>query len=241
MKTVAIIQARMGSNRLPGKVLMDIAGKTMLEHVVNRVSESRLVDQTVIATSNQLANQPIWNLCQRRRWAITMGDEHDVLSRFWNAAQFYQAQQIVRITSDCPLIDPGIIDLAISTLSHNKQLDYVCNFHPNRSFPRGLDVEAFTMDALSRVVRSADSDRLREHVTLAIYENANRFQIGCIRNPTDMSHLRWTVDTSQDLTLIKQIHNHFGEQKFNWRDVIQAYTTHPHWRQINRNVLQKSA
>jgi spore coat polysaccharide biosynthesis protein SpsF len=97
------------------------------------------------------------------------------------------------------------------------------------------------MDALSRVVRMADSDRLREHVTLAIYENANRFQIGSIRNPTDMSDLRWTVDTSQDLALINQIHHHFGQRNFNWRDVMDAYKTHPHWRQINGNVLQKSA
>ena len=134
MNIVAVIQARMGSSRLPGKVLMDVGGKPMLERVYDRVEQSHFVNKIVIASPNQLTDQPIWQLCRDKGWATSFGDEHDVLSRYWTAAQHYRADLIVRITSDCPLIDPALIDTAIEKCIANPKLDYVCNFYPERTF-----------------------------------------------------------------------------------------------------------
>lgn len=241
MKIVAIIQARMGSSRLPGKVLLDVDGKTMLERVYDRVELSRHVNQIVVAAPDQLTDQPIWNLCKKKGWACSHGSEQDVLSRYWETAKHYQADKIVRITADCPLIDPAIIDRVIATILGNASLDYVSNLHPTRTYPRGLDVEVFTMDTLQTVHQSATTQRHREHVTLMIYEKANQFQISGVSHPTNLSHFRWTVDTYDDLQLINEIYSHFNRRQFTWLDIVDAYQTNSHWSDINKDIQQKSA
>lgn len=241
MNIVAIIQARMGSTRLPGKVLLDVDGKTMLERVYDRVELSRHVNKIVIAAPDQLTDEPIWKLCKKKGWACSYGSEKDVLSRFWETATHYQADKIVRITADCPLIDPTIVDRVISKSMGSANLDYVSNLHPARTYPRGLDVEVLTMNALKTVHETATSQRHREHVTLMIYEKSNQFQISGVVHQTNLSHLRWTVDTYDDLQLANEIHSHFNRRQFTWLDIVDAYQNNPHWSDINKDVRQKSA
>lgn len=243
MNIVAIIQARMGSSRLPGKVLMDINGKTMLERVYERVQLSRHVNKIVVAAPDHLRDEPIWQLCKKKGWASTFRDENDVLGRYWAAATHYRADKVVRITADCPLVDPEIIDRVIATSTANATLDYVCNFYPVRTYPRGLDIEVISMKTLEHVYRNATSERHREHVSLMIYENAKQFQISSVSEgrKQNYSHLRWTVDTYQDLQLANEIYSHFENRPFGWRDIVEAYETNPHWIEINREVIQKTA
>lgn len=242
MKTVAIIQARMESTRLPGKVLADIAGKPMLERVVERTRRASRVDQVVVATSDSPADEVLVALCQRRGWAVVAGSQHDVLARYRQAAEAYQADQIVRITSDCPLIDPGLVD-AVVALSDRPGFEYGCNFHPCRRFPRGLDCEVMTRGTLERIDRLATAPRFREHVTLLVYDpqGQGRFRIDHHLGSTDWSWLRWTVDTAEDLELVRAIYGHFGDRPFSWRELLDVYPQYPHWRRINLGTVQKVA
>lgn len=241
MKTIAIIQARLGSTRLPRKVLCDVAGQSMLEHVVERVSRCRSIDEIVVATSHRPEDRELVQFCQKRKWAWYAGSEQDVLSRFVETARTYAADRIVRITSDCPLIDPSIIDSVVYRMDLNPQTEYACNFHPARRFPRGLDCEGMTRDLLNRLDQLASEPRHREHVTLYAYEHPEAFTIESISHETDWSHLRWTVDTPEDLVLIQQIYQYFGPAMFDWHDVISAYRQNPSWIHINENTVQKVA
>jgi spore coat polysaccharide biosynthesis protein SpsF len=241
MKTIAIIQARLGSTRLPGKVLRDIGGKTMIERVVERIERCEKIDDIVIATTKELADRPLVEFCQNKRWNVFAGSEHDVLSRYVGAAEAFKADQIVRITSDCPLIEPTIVNKTVHLLSTVMGIDYASNFHPQRRFPRGLDCEIITREALGRIDRLAQDPHYREHVTLFAYRNASQFTIASVNSENDWSHLRWTVDTSEDLELVDSIYRHFGEQEFNWKDILAAYPTHPRWLTINQHCTQKVA
>lgn len=241
MKTVAIIQARLGSTRLPRKVLCDIAGQTMIERVVERVSHSRTIDEWVIATTLEPPDQELVEYCQRRDWNWFAGSEQDVLQRYLDAAEEHSADRIVRITSDCPLIDPGLIDQVVGRLNANPQIDYACNFHPERRYPRGLDCEVLTRKTLERVNRLATESKFREHVTLYIYRHFDQFSIDSVRCVDDCSHLRWTVDTEQDLQLVREIYRYFGAAKFDWKSILRAYETNPDWIDVNRNSIQKVA
>lgn len=241
MNIVAIIQASMGSSRLPGKVLMDVDGKTMLERVYDRVQLSRHVNKIVVAAPDHLHDEPIWQLCNKKGWATTFRDENDVLGQYWAAATHYRADKVVRITADNPLVDPEIIDRVIATSAANTTLDYVCNFYPLRTYPQGLDVEVISMNTLEHVHSKATSERHREDVSLMIYENAKQFQISSVSQKQNYSHLRWTVDTYQDLQLVNEIYSHFEYRSFSWLDVVDAYKSNPHWIEINREAIQKSA
>jgi len=241
MKTVAIIQARLGSSRLPGKVLRPLGGKTMLECVMQRLSECRTIDQLVIATTTEPADRELIEFCQDRQWDFHAGSENDVLSRYVETAEKYAAEQIVRITSDCPLIDPRIVDQTVDLINSNPEIDYASNFHPRRTYPRGLDCEAMTRRTLDRIDRLAITPRYREHVTLYAYQNPKKFNIASTQETEDWSHLRWTVDTEDDLRLASEIYHHFGDSPFDWRQIIKAYETHPSWIEINRHCLQKIA
>ena len=207
-KTVAIVQARLGSTRLPQKILLDIAGKSMLERVVSRVQKSTLIDQVVIATTTNEADQKLVRYCEDRGWSYYRGSENDVLSRYVETAREFSASQVVRITSDCPLIDPDIVDelLAMSSFTPNESLDYCCNFYPVRRYPRGLDCESISTSALNRIAQVARDPKYREHVTLYAYQNPSEFSIGSLSCSGDCSEFRWTVDTPEDLELLSLIH-----------------------------------
>ncbi len=240
-KTVAIIQARMGSTRLPGKVLADVCGQTMLSRVVDRVNKANGVDGVVVAVPDTLIDRHVVHFCDQQEISVVVGPEHDVLSRYVKAADHTAARRIVRITADCPLIDPEVIDETISVLDHNPNYDYGCNFWPTRHFPRGLDIEVLTIETLRRIDRMVTAARHREHVTLGIYEQPDLFQIGFKGAASNHSHLRWTVDTAEDLDLVNQIYRHFEGREFRWLDVIEAYDRFPHWLSINQHIVQKAA
>jgi spore coat polysaccharide biosynthesis protein SpsF len=241
MKTVAIIQARLGSSRLPGKVLRHIGERTMIERVVERLQRCQTIDQVVIATTTEPADQRLVEFCQQRHWTVYTGSEHDVLTRYVEAANAFRADRIVRITSDCPLIEPTLVDRTVKLLSNAPGIDYACNFHPHRRFPRGLDCEVLTRDALERLDTLATEIRHREHATLYVYQNPSQFTIASINCENDWSRLRWTVDTEEDLQLANAIYEHFGGSDFDWKQVIAAYSNHPNWLEINRHCIQKVA
>ena len=240
MKTVAIVQGRMGSTRLPGKVLQDLAGEPMLARVVNRTCRAKTLQEVVIATTTNMVDDVIVKLCEARGWSWFRGSEEDVLDRYYRAAKKYQADFIVRITSDCPLIDPEVIDQVVQEfLERQPEVDYASNTWPRRTFPRGLDTEVMRMDVLERAWREDRNPAWREHVTPYIYRNPDRFRIHNVVSPVDYSAMRWTVDTQEDLAFVRQIYDYFGHDRFSWREVLKVLEEHPEWVEINRGVRQK--
>lgn len=239
MNIVAIIQARMGSTRLPGKVLKTIKGETMLSQVTRRVQRAEHLDKVIVATTTKSADEAIVSECTNLGIPVFRGNEQDVLDRYYHAALVHQADVVVRITSDCPLIEPEIIDKAVRAFkSRYPNMDYVANTLPPRTYPRGLDVEAMSFEALSRAWHEDKNPVWREHVTPYIYRNPQQFNLYAVTNDVDYSPLRWTVDTPADLELVRRIFNHF-DNNFNWRDVLKLLEQHPEWLNINRNIKQK--
>jgi len=239
MKVVVIIQAHMASTRLPGKVMKDIAGEPMLAHVVARASRAHNIDNVVVATTDQSGDEAIVNLCRTKGWDYFRGSEDDVLDRYFRAATAFGADVVVRITSDCPLVEAEIIDRAIHEfLSAYPGVDYVSNT-VKRTFPMGLDTEVIGMAALERAWREDDDPGRREHVTPYIWSQPEKFRIRNITGDADYSAMRWTVDTSEDLTFVRQIYDHFQDDTFRWREVIELLKVHPEWQEINRHIPQK--
>jgi spore coat polysaccharide biosynthesis protein SpsF len=240
MKVVAIIQARMGSTRLPGKVLKDLAGQTVLERVVNRTRRAALLDEVVIATTNRADDNVIVEECERLQVSCFRGDETDVLDRYYRAAQKFSADAIVRITSDCPLIDPDLVDEHVRRLLDRwTDVDFVTNMSM-QTFPLGLAVEAMPADVLTRMKRLSQTAELREHVTTLAYVEPEWFRIDNILYPQDLSNLRWTVDTPEDLELVRLIFQEFGNDRFSWKEVLPVLEQHPGWSEINRAISQKT-
>jgi len=240
MKVVAIIQARMESTRLPGKILMDLGGETMLTRVLNRVSRARNVDMAVVATTDRSADDAVIRLGEKKGWQLFRGSSEDVLDRYYQAAKFYQAEAVVRITADCPLIEPEVIDKVVGEfLSSYPETDYVSNLL-ERGFPRGLDTEVFSFGALEKAWREDTDLSRREHVTPYIWGQPRKFRMKNVGNDKDYSGMRWTVDTAEDLAFVRKIYGYFPDDKFGWEEVIQLLTAHPDWLEINRNVRQKA-
>lgn len=239
LKVVAIIQARMGSTRLPGKVLKDLAGDTVLARVVNRTRRARLLHQVLVATSVLPADDAIVRECERLGVDCFRGDEADVLDRYYQAALQFSADVIVRITADCPLIDPELIDVHVRRLVDAwARADFVSNMG-QATYPLGLAVEAMPIDVLARMHRMSATAELREHVTTLAYVQPGLFRWEHITLLKDLSQLRWTVDTEQDLDLVRLIVQHFGHDRFSWTEVLPLLEQNPAWLEINRNVRQK--
>lgn len=240
MNVVAIIQARMGSSRLPGKVLLDLGGCSVLQRVICRVRRASSISAVVVATSDLDSDEVIARECQNLETVCFRGSERDVLDRYYHAALEARADAVVRITSDCPLIDPELIDEVVS-LFETCRADYANNCGP-RTFPRGLDTEVFTMSALSRAWRDAQRPHQREHVTPYMYENPGKFRLSLMKGTTDYSHYRWTLDTAEDLQLLKSLYAHFDNRDdFGWREAIQLMESRPELARVNSHVTQKSA
>ncbi|HZR65575.1 MAG TPA: glycosyltransferase family protein [Terriglobales bacterium] len=239
MKEVtAIVQARMGSNRLPGKVLMDLCGQTVLERVVRRLAKASSIGKVVIATSTQAQDDVVASECDRLRVACFRGDEQDVLGRYMQAAEQFHCEVLVRITADCPLIDPGVVDQVVTVYFENSP-DLACNDLP-ATFPRGLDVEVFSIETLREADKVSGLGYQREHVTATMYERTDLFRIATVQAEQDFSHYRWTLDTAEDLELIREIYGHFGGRNdFRWREIIEFLKFNPHLLQINAHIRQK--
>jgi spore coat polysaccharide biosynthesis protein SpsF len=240
MRTVAFIQAHMSSSRLPGKVLMDVAGKTVLEQVVRRLKKCKEVDAIVVITSTKPIDNLIAEECQKMSVPVFRGSDSDVLDRFTRAALAYRADTCVRITSDCPLIDPGVSGHIIRRFKlASPPVDYASNKIP-QSFPRGLDTEVFTSGALERAWRQAVEPYQRSHVTIYIYEHPEEFKLLSVTNDVDRSHWRWTVDTLEDLQFVREVYAHLGaEGNFTWQEIISLLAKEPALADINRHILQR--
>ncbi len=239
MKIVAIIQARMGSSRLPQKVLKDLAGATVLDRVLNRLGRSQLIDESIVATTTEPADHAIIEHCERTGRKVFRGSELDVLDRYYRAAKSADADVVVRVTSDCPVIDPEVTDATIRAFL-DEHADYANNTRV-RTYPRGLDTEVMTFEALERDWRESSEPYQREHVTPYIYENPDKFKLHGIENDTDYSQHRWTVDTPEDLQLLQAIYAHFGgRDDFCWREVLQLVESDPALADINRHIVQKA-
>lgn len=240
MRTVAIIQARVGSTRLPGKVLHDLAGQPVLARVIDRTRRANRLDEVVVATTNDPSDEPIVELCQSRGVPCFRGSEEDVLDRYYRAAVHHSAQTIVRITSDCPLIEPIIIDRVVDEyIQRSGEVDYASNIVPRRTFPRGLDTEVMSFDTLAWAWKEDGDPARREHVTPYIYGNPERFRIHSVEHEEDLSVHRWVVDTPEDLEFLRLIYDHFARDDFTWTVVLTLLEQNPEWLEINRHVRQK--
>ncbi len=239
MKTVAIVQARMGSSRFPGKPLLDIGGKTMLARVVGRVRQAALLDEIVVATSLEPSDESILLEGKNIGSAVFRGSEEDVLDRFYQAATTFQADVIVRITADCPLIDGALIDHILRSF-HSKRPDYASNTL-TRTYPRGLDAEVIGRDALDRVWRAATQPYERAHVTPYIYQNPFQFNLLSVTSENDNSAHRWTVDTQEDLKFVRAVYERFANKDlFNWLDVLEVLSREEPLIHMNSHIRQKS-
>jgi spore coat polysaccharide biosynthesis protein SpsF len=239
MNTLAIIQARMGSTRLHGKVLLDLGGATVLARVVRRLERSQQIGKIVVATTTAPADEAIVGECERLQVSSFRGSEDDVLDRYFQAARLYPAGTVVRITSDCPLIDPTLVDETIRVFG-DEHADYASNVSP-RTYPRGLDTEVFTYSALERAWREARAPYEREHVTPYLYEHPETFRLASLSGDVDHGHYRWTLDTPEDLELLRTIYSRFDNRDdFRWQDAIALIEREPELAELNSQVLQKS-
>ena len=230
----------MGSTRLPGKVLMDLAGEPMLARVVERIGRAETLNEVVIATTVEPADAAIVELCAARGWPCFRGSQDDVLDRYYQAAMEYHADVVIRVTSDCPLIDPAIADHVVRTfVQRQPTVDYVSNTLEPRTYPRGLDVEVMRFDALESAWREAEDIPYREHVTLFLYRHPEQFRLVGIHSDEDCSALRLTVDTPEDRTLLLRLYDHFGHDRFSWREALALVQAHPEWQEINRHIRQE--
>jgi len=232
MRIIAIIQARIGSTRLPGKVLKIAAGKPLLWHVITRVKKAKTLDGVVVATTNSAQDDKIVILAERLGAGVYRGSENDVLDRYYLASREFKADAVVRITSDCPLIDPLVIDDAVR-LFKNSGADYVSNT-VTLSYPNGVDVEVFKFSALERAWREARLASEREHVTPYIWKRPGIFKIAQLVNSEDWSNYRITVDDDKDLMLVRRIFAEFKNKLFfSTRDVVRLLQRKPELPEIN--------
>ena len=241
MKITAIIQARMGSTRLSGKVMKDLYGKTVLAHVIERVKQSELIEDIIIATTDHTKDEVIAEEALRCGVKVFRGSEEDVLSRYYYAARDNNSDVIVRITSDCPLIDSRVVDQIIAYYKYNSY-EIVTNASSDltkRTYRRGLDTEVFSFGMLEQAYHNAKEKYQREHVTPFIYENAQK--IYYYKNETDYSKYRWTLDTEEDWDLISRIYGYLyqGEHNFYLKDIIEIMEQHQELYEINKNIEQK--
>jgi len=244
MKVVAIIQARMGSTRLPGKVMMEIHGRPMIGHVVDRALRISGVDQVVVATTSHYRERPLVRfLSETTGVSVLRGSEADVLARCAAAAKEAEADIVVRLTADCPLLCPTVSAQVVAAIvARPDSYDYVSNTL-TRSYPRGLDTEAMSARALELARREAVQAADREHVTPFLWRQPERFRLGRVQDDTDRSHWRLTVDTPEDLELVSRVFSALspGCPDFDYPELTACLDRHPDWGGINRHVVQKGA
>lgn len=255
---VAIIQGRMNSSRLPGKVLADIAGQPMLQRVFIRTSRSATVNETIFATTTDESDNPVAEYCDFSGIPFTRGSQFDVLDRYYQTAKQAQADIVVRITADCPVIDPQLIDDIVYTLLED-QFDFVCNRLPppyHRTYPIGLDVEACTFKVLEQAWKEAKEPQHREHAMPYLYEGVELtrqsrtletgtsprgFKVALLHHTMDFGDYRWTVDTPEDLEFMRQVYSRFdGHNDFSWKDMLDLVHHEPGLAEINSGVKHKT-
>ena len=244
MKTVAVIQARMGSTRLPGKVMMEVCGRTIIGHVILRVRACPQVDEVVVATTVKPTDDVIVTESEKHGAKCFRGSEHDVLERYYLAAKAYNAEIVVRVTSDCPLFDPYLLSRMLEYFSaersRGRKIDYLSN-SLRRTYPRGLDAEIFLFVALEHAYMESSRSYEREHVTPYIYQHPGLFTIRHFAGDSDCSFHRWTLDTEEDLKLIEEIYSSLDRNGnlFTTGEVLKLFEAKPNLIKINAQVRQK--
>lgn len=242
---VAVIQARMGSTRLPGKILMEIAGKPMLGRVVERVRLAKTADHVIVATTEDPQDDIVAQYCVESGFSHIRGDGEDVLGRYLKAARATQAEVIVRITADCPLMDPEVIDKTVQAfLERYPYIDFGSNRGTDelvRTYPIGMDVEVMTAEALERANREAKQAYQREHVTPYFYETGQDLRKASVDAKGKYGDQRWAVDTAEDLAFVRAIYAHFPDREdFGFDEVIELLEKQPSLLEINAHVRQKA-
>ena len=239
MNIIAIIQARIGSSRLPGKVLKTVNNRPLLEIEVLRAKKSKILSDIIVATTNNSRDNIIVDFCRKNNFNFSRGSEDDVLERYYKTAKLFKANIIVRLTADCPLIDPLVIDKVIDTHISEKS-DYTGN-QLKLTFPRGLDVEVINFPILEIARNEATGQPEREHVTPFIYYHPERFKITNVSNHTMMGHHRWTVDTQEDFQFIQKVLCKFKDREIEVEmDEIYEYVeNNPKVFNINSHIKQK--
>jgi len=257
-RVIAIIQGRMSSSRLPGKILAEIAGQPMLQRVFTRTSRAATVTETIFATTTDPSDDPVAEYCDFSGIPFTRGSLYDVLDRYYQTAKQAKADFVVRVTADCPVIDPALIDDVVNALLEG-EYDFVCNRLPppwQRTYPIGLDVEACTFKVLEHAWREAQEPQHREHAMPYFYEGValsrqgrtletglspRGYNIALLHHPTDFGDYRWTVDTPEDLEFMRQVYSRFdGRDDFSWKDVLDLVHKEPQLMQINAAVKHKT-
>lgn len=235
----AIIQARMGSSRLPNKVLADIGGRPMLQRIIERIEACPEINTVVVAMTTASSDDVLerW-ICANSKCAVYRGSENDVLDRFYQCAKQFSASIIVRVTADDPMKDPDIISEALKWLETDPTLDYCSNtLHP--TYPEGLDIEVFRFEALERAHSDAVLPSDREHVTPYIWRNPSLFRLKNIESSRDLSSWRWTVDKPEDLEFVRAVFAHFPENPLvSYVEVIALLDAHPELHAINQGTVR---
>jgi spore coat polysaccharide biosynthesis protein SpsF len=234
---IVIVQARMDSSRLPGKVMMDVIGKPMLWHIVNRLRYSELINKIVVATSKNQEDDVIEELCKKYKIDSYRGSEKDLIDRFYQVSKLFNANVVVRITADCPLVDPWEVDKVISFFLKNiNSYDYVSNCRPQPTYPHGLDVEVFSYSLTEKLWIEINDPFRREWFTTVIFENPEKYKIFCIKNDIDLSHLRLTVDYKEDLELVRYIFKDLYTENacFSLKDILELYSQNQDMFNVNR-------
>lgn len=235
---VAIVQARLGSSRFPRKVLARLGDDTVIDVLVKRLRASKLLDGIVIAIPDSNQDNELAEFCAERGYQFFRGDEHDVLKRYVEAARNFKASCIVRITADCPLIDPSVVDATLNCYA-DRRVDYCSNCHPPK-FPDGLDVEVFGIDALIQANLLAVTKSEREHVTPVLQHNPI-FKTAYLTEVADYSSLRWTIDEPEDLNVVERIFWAFYPNTlFCWREAVSLCLQHPEFFQTNSHIRRNS-
>jgi glutamate-1-semialdehyde 2,1-aminomutase len=236
MKTIAIVQARMGSTRLPNKVMKSIGGIPMIELLLSRLSRSKQIDQIIVATSVDERNLPLVDHVLKLGFACEQGSENDVLDRYVKVAKKYNADVVVRITGDCPLVDPNLVDEVVLRFK-TIDVDYLCNNYPP-TYPDGLDVEVCSFNALHQSSKEATDSFDREHVT-PFLRKLGKFKTAVIQNSQDLSDLRWTVDEAADLALVENIFLNFHPRTdFTWGEILNLQKQNPHIFHSNQHIMR---
>ena len=238
-KIGCIIQARMGSTRLPGKVMMNVEDqKPVLYFVIKQLQECKLIDKIIVATTTNEEDEEIVNYIKNLGIDCFRGNPKDVLDRYYQCAKEYSISSVVRIPSDKPLIDPEIVDKVISMFENNSY-DYITNFLPNPTFPSGTEVEIFSINALKKAWENAKLPSEKEHVTPYFSNHQDEFKITHIKNSENLSHLRWAVDKMEDLKLVRKIVSKIKKRPILMKNIVDLFSKEPELTEINRNVNRK--
>jgi spore coat polysaccharide biosynthesis protein SpsF len=257
-RVVAIIQGRMGSSRLPGKILADIAGQPMLTRVFTRTSRAKTLDEVIFATTTDESDDPVAEYCDFSGIPFTRGSVFDVLDRYYQTAKQAKADVVVRITADCPVIDPDLVDDVVKAVTGD-QFNFAANRLPppfKRTYPIGLDVEVCPFNLLEKAWKKSTATFHREHVMPYFYEGVELtsqsrtletgisprgFNIAILNHTTDFSDYRWTVDTPEDLEFMRQVYSRFnGRDDFTWKEVLDLVHDEPELMKINSGVQHKA-